>query len=124
MALLKDIRALNASGKYLEIGAGPGILATMIAEDNPNIDITAVDLSPDMVVLAKEHIKEKRLQDRVRYFMGDANDEKTIERLGRFDLVYSAFSLHHWKDPERCISNLWNAVEDNGILYVHDFKRV
>ena len=47
-----------------------------------------------------------------------------MEGLGKFDLVYSTFSLHHWKDPGISISNLWNAVKDNGILYTHDFKRV
>ncbi|MCK4722364.1 MAG: class I SAM-dependent methyltransferase [Dehalococcoidia bacterium] len=44
--------------------------------------------------------------------------------MGKFDLVYTAFSLHHWKDPEKSISNLWNAVRDNGILHIYDFRRV
>lgn len=123
-ALLKDMKALNVSGQYLEIGAGPGFLAAMIAEDNPDIHITAVDLSPHMAAVAKEYIEERKLQDRIRYLVGDATDEKVIRRLGKFDLVYSAFSLHHWKDPEKAISNLWNAVRDKGVLYIHDFKRV
>jgi len=122
--LLKDLGALNISGKYLEIGAGPGFLATMIVENNPDVSITAVDISPGMVSVANEYIQERELQERIRYVIGDASDESTMRELGRFDLVYSAFSLHHWKDPERCISNLWNAVADNGILYIHDFKRV
>lgn len=123
-AMLKDMKALNVSGHYLEIGAGPGILAAMIAEDNPHIRITTVDLSPDMVALANEHVKERKLQDRISCLVADANGEKTMEGLGKFDLVYSAFSLHHWKDPEKSISNLWKAVRDNGILYIHDLKRV
>jgi SAM-dependent methyltransferase len=47
-----------------------------------------------------------------------------MEGLGKFDLVYSTFSLHHWKDPEASISNLWNTVKDKGTLFIHDFKRV
>ena len=57
-------------------------------------------------------------------FVGDAKDQNMMDGLGKFDLVYSAFSLHHWKDPETSISNLWNAVRDDGILYIYDFKRV
>jgi len=34
-AFLKDLKALHVSGNYLEIGAGPGFLAVMIAERNP-----------------------------------------------------------------------------------------
>lgn len=123
-AFLKDLNALHVSGHYLEIGAGPGFLAMMIAEHNPDVSITAVDLSPDMVAVANEYINERKLQGRIHYFLGDASDQNTMEELGKFDLVYSTFSLHHWNDPETSISNLWSAVKDNGILYIHDFKRV
>jgi 2-polyprenyl-3-methyl-5-hydroxy-6-metoxy-1,4-benzoquinol methylase len=123
-AFLKDLKALHVSGSYLEIGAGPGFLAVMIAEHHPGVSITAVDLSPDMVAVANEYINERKLQDRIRYLVGDVGDQDMMEGLGKFDLVYSTFSLHHWKDPEASIRNLWNAVKDNGILYIHDFKRV
>lgn len=123
-AFLKDFRSLPITGKCLEIGAGPGFLATMIAEANPHIHITALDLSSDMAIMAQEHIKEKELTHRIHYCVGDISNEKTIESLGKFEFVYSTFSLHHWKDPEKSIDNLWNAVQDNGVLYIHDFKRV
>ena len=123
-AVLKDIKAFGISGNYLEIGAGPGILAAMIAESIPQVTITAVDLSPDMVAIAEEHIKERKLQDTVRCLIGDASDEKMMAGLGKFDIVYSAFTLHGWSEPEKIIGNLWNAMKDNGILYLFDFKRV
>jgi len=123
-ALLKDIKALNLPGHYLEVGSGPGTLATMIAERDPRVSITAVDLSADMMSVAREHIKAKNLQDRIRCVIGDVNDAAVTKRLGEFDLVYSAFSLHHWKDPEKSISNLWNALRANGVLYLYDLKRV
>jgi SAM-dependent methyltransferase len=123
-ALLKDLQALHISGDYLEMGAGPGFLAIMIAERNPDVSITAVDLSLDMATVANEYINERKLQDRIHYVVGDAGDQDMMAGLGKFDLVYSTFSLHHWKDPETSISNLWNAVKDKGILYIHDFKRV
>jgi len=122
-ALMKDMKALNKPGHYLEMGAGPGILAIMIAEANPDISITAVDLSPDMAAVANEYIRERKLEDRIRYLVGDVSDENMMQGLGKFDLVYSAFSLHHWRDPDKSISNLWNAVRDNGVLYKYDFKR-
>ncbi len=123
-AFVKDMKALNLSGHYLEVGAGPGFLAIMIAEDNPDVRITAVDISPEMAAVAQEYIEKKDLQDRIRYLVGDATDEEMISGLGKFDLVYSAFSLHHWKEPEQAIGNLWGAVGDKGVLYVQDFKRV
>jgi len=122
--LLKTIKALNISGRCLDVGAGPGLLATMIANQHPDITVTAIDLSPDMAVVAGDYIRESGLEDRVSYVVGDVGDEKLLEKLGKFDLVYSTFSLHHWEAPEESVRNIWKAVADNGILYLYDFKRI
>lgn len=123
-ALLKDIKKLNVSGHCLEVGAGPGLLATIIAEDNADVEISAVDLSPDMVRGARDYIEERGLSDRIRYVLADAADEEAMHKLGQFDFVYTTLSLHHWKKPERSMRNLWHAVKDDGVLYIQDLKRV
>jgi ubiquinone/menaquinone biosynthesis C-methylase UbiE len=120
--LLKTIKALNISGRCLEVGAGLGLLAIMVANENPDITVIAIDLSPDMAAVAGDYIHERKLEERIRYVVADASDEKILEKLGRFDLVYSAFSLHHWEAPEKSIRNLWRAVADNGMLYLYDFE--
>jgi SAM-dependent methyltransferase len=121
---LKEVKALNISGSCLEMGAGPGFLTVMLAQQNPDIAITAVDLSPDMATLANEYIVENKLGTRIHYVVGDVSDEKLMLELGKFDFVYSAFSLHHWQAPESAVRNLWNAVEDTGLMYIFDFKRI
>ena len=122
--LVKELRSLHITGNYLEIGAGPGLLATMLAEENQDLCITAVDLSVQMANTAREYIRSCQLQDRIHYIIGDVNSEDVIQKLGEFDLVYSTLSLHHWKEPEKSIKNLWQTVTDNGTLYICDFKRV
>jgi len=122
--ILKDVKALGISGRCLEMSAGPAILATLIARMNPDISITAIDISPGMAEVAEETITEARFQDRIRYAVGDVADEKMFQKLGKFNLVYSTYSLHDWEAPEESIRNLWEAVADGGILYIHDFKRI
>jgi ubiquinone/menaquinone biosynthesis C-methylase UbiE len=122
--LLKTIKALNISGRCLDVGAGPGLLAIMVANEHPDITVTAIDLSADMAAVAGDYIRESRLEDRISYVVGDAGDERLLKKLGKFDLVYSTFSLHHWKSPEKSIRNLWNAVADSGTLYLYDFRRI
>jgi SAM-dependent methyltransferase len=122
--LLKTIRKLNLSGRYLEMGAGPGFLAMLIAERQPDVRITAVDLSPDMATVAGEFIREKKLENRITYITGDAGDTQLPKKLGTFDLVYTAFSLHHWKEPEKALRNLWNTVRPGGTLCILDFRRI
>jgi 2-polyprenyl-3-methyl-5-hydroxy-6-metoxy-1,4-benzoquinol methylase len=122
--ILKEIKTQNISGSYLEMGAGPGLLAVMIARQNAEIDITAVDLSPDMATVANEYISKNKLENRIRYLVGDVGDERMLQELGKFNVVYSTFSLHHWKEPEHSLRNLWNTVENNGVLYIYDFRRI
>jgi len=122
--ILKDIRANGISGNYLEMGAGPGLLAVMVARQNPEINITAIDLLPDMATVANEYISKNGLESRIRYLVGDVNDGKMLQKLGKFNFVYSTFSMHDWKAPENSLRNLWNSVEDKGMLYIYDFKRI
>jgi len=122
--ILKDIRANGISGNYLEMGAGPGLLAVMVARQNPEVNITAIDLSPGMATVANEYISKNGLENRIRYLVGDVGDEKMLQKLGKFNFVYSTFSMHDWKAPENSLRNLWNSVEDKGMLYIYDFKRI
>jgi 2-polyprenyl-3-methyl-5-hydroxy-6-metoxy-1,4-benzoquinol methylase len=121
---LKKVRSAKPTGKYLEVGAGIGILTCLLAQEHPEITITACDFSQHMVDLARKYARGRGLEERIRYTCADVNDAEEMGRLGTFDLVYSAYSLHHWRDPERSILNLWNALKDDGMLYIYDLRRV
>ncbi len=121
---LKKLAILSIKGKYLEVGAGSGTLAAMIAEHNKNINITAIEISPDMITVGNEYIKKKKLESHVGFINGNIEDDKLLDKLGKFDLVYSTFSLHHWENPEKAIKNLMEYVKDDGILLIYDLKRV
>lgn len=124
-SFLDHIKSLGVKGRrYLEVGAGTGVLAAMIAEDNPDVHITAVEISSGMVTVAREYIEEEKLEDRVRFVAMDAADDVMMEGLGEFDLVYSTLAMHHWKDAEKVIGNLLKAVGAGGVLFIHDLRRV
>jgi len=122
--IVKDVQKLGISGRFLEMGAGPGFLAVMMARECPGVSVTAIDISPHMAVVANEYITESNLEDRIQYVVGDVGDRELMKQLGKFDLVYSTFCLHDWKPPDDAVRNLWEVVKDNGFLYIHDFKRL
>jgi ubiquinone/menaquinone biosynthesis C-methylase UbiE len=122
--IVKGISRLGVKGKFLEIGSGPAVLTTMVAQAIPEAHIAAVEISPGMITVATEQVEREGLTDRIALVEGDANDTELLERLGWFDLVYSTYSLHHWDDPETVIKNLLRAVMPGGILLIHDLKRV
>jgi 2-polyprenyl-3-methyl-5-hydroxy-6-metoxy-1,4-benzoquinol methylase len=119
-----DIKQLNVPGHYLEIGAGAGILASIVAGQMPRVKITAIDLSTDMAHIANGYISEKGLLNRINYTVCDIGNGSAMQELGQFDLVYSFFSLHHWKRPQCALDHAWKAVKAGGTLYIWDLKRV
>jgi hypothetical protein len=42
-----------ATGRYLDVGAGPGTVAEIIAGKYPQVELTALELSPDMVTVGQ-----------------------------------------------------------------------
>jgi SAM-dependent methyltransferase len=122
--IVRGISHLRVTGKFLEIGSGPAVLTTMIARAISKTHVTAIELSPAMIAVAKEQVGSEGLVDKIEFVEGDAADASLLDRLGQFDLVYSTYSLHHWDHPETVIENLLKAVAPGGILLIHDLKRV
>lgn len=123
-AFLSNLKTLSIPGKYLDVGAGTGNLATIIAQNNPDIEITALEISTAMVTIGEEFIRNKGLQDQIKFIKGDAVKKETINKLGEFDLIYSTYSLHHWENPRKVIDNLMSNLGDNCVLYLYDLRRV
>lgn len=120
---LKLLAQQKKTGRFLEIGSGPGYQTAEVARENREVDVTAVEPSEDMLTVAKSYIEQRGLSHRVRFVQGSVEDRALIEDLGRFDLIYSTFSLHHWKDPVKGIQHLYQVLNDKGVLLVYDFER-
>jgi SAM-dependent methyltransferase len=122
--IVKEIARRGIKGRLLEIGSGPAVLTTMLAQAIAEVNITAVEISPAMIAVAEEWVESESLGDRIAFVRGDAADAWLLDQLGQFDLVYSTFSLHHWDQPEAVIKNLLRAVAPGGTLLIHDLRRV
>lgn len=123
-AFLNNLESLDIQGKYLDVGAGTGNLAMIVAQNNPKVEITALELSADMVTLGEENIRKKGFQDQIKFIKGDAAEKELLTELGQFDLIYSTYSLHHWKNPRKVIDNLMSNLGDHGTIYLYDLRRV
>ena len=123
-AFLKNLQSMNVEGRYLEIGAGPGVLAVEIARAHPEVEITAVEISPDMTTVGGEYVDKNGLEERIEFVIGDADDEVLIDSIREFNLVYCTYTLRHWVNAASTISNLNCAVANDGVLYLYDLRRV
>jgi len=87
------------------------------------VEIVGNDNSVEMLKLARQELPDN-LKARIRFTEGDVCNLDSIQKLGKFDLIYSTFTLHHWDNAEVAIRNLFSILNNNGLLYIHDLKRV
>ncbi len=78
---LRDV----AAPRVLDVGTGSGAIALAMASEHSGAQVTAVDVSPDALALARENALRTGLADRVRFRQGDLLAGLT----GPFDLVVS-----------------------------------
>lgn len=98
--------------RVLDAGCGTGLLAVDLARQGARV--TAIDLSPNLVQLARERLPEDLGGGSVTFVAGDMLDE----RLGRFDHVVAMDSLIHYSPHQAmaAISALAPRIERSMVL--------
>jgi release factor glutamine methyltransferase len=82
--------ARKAEARVLDVGTGSGAIATAIAVNAPNAQITAVDISPDALAVASRNVRRYRVEGRVTVRRGDCFDVLDGgAALGKFDAIVS-----------------------------------
>ena len=114
---------LDKGKRFLEVGPGPGYQTALVAEKYQPDESIGLEYSEDMIRVAESYVQENKLSEVVKFKNGPVEDRELIEGLGKFDFVYSTFSLHHWTDPVAGIKNLYDALNPGGTLFIYDFFR-
>jgi ubiquinone/menaquinone biosynthesis C-methylase UbiE len=104
-------------GAVLDVGTGPGILLVELAARRPDLWLTGIDLSADMIAAATRNLRP--FGERASARVGDVTGLPFPDR--SFDLIVSSLSLHHWDHPEAAVPELARILRPGGQVYVYDF---
>lgn len=109
----------------LDLGCGPGVLLSLLADLNPDIEFVGVDLSESMLARAESQNK-KRPRPNLRFRHGDMTrlidiPDKSV------DAVVSSVALHHLPDfpsLDRCLAEAKRVLRSDGALGLIDLGRL
>jgi len=110
-----------SSGLALEVGPGPGYLGLEWLKNTKGTALNGLDISDDMISIARKHAVEYKLTDRADYFKGDA--QKMPFEEGHFDAVFTNGSLHEWARPEDVLNEIARVIKPGGIYVISDLRR-
>lgn len=106
----------RASGDTLEVAVGTGLNLPFYPDD---VRLTGVDLSPEMLALARKRAAELGRQVELRE--GDAHALDLDD--ASFDVVLCTYSLCNIPDPERAVGEMKRVLRPGGKLVLVDHIR-
>jgi len=109
------------SGQALEIGPGPGYLGLEWLKKTKDTQLKGLEISEDMIAIARKNATEYGLSDRVEYHQGDAR--KMPFKDGHFDAVFTNGSLHEWAHPDMIFNEIARVLKPGGRYVISDLRR-
>jgi ubiquinone/menaquinone biosynthesis C-methylase UbiE len=107
--------------KVLEIGCGIGTDTSSFAAAGATI--TAVDLSPASIEVAKKQVTAWGVADRVTFYQANAEELKQTIPVEPYDLIYSFGVIHHTPHPEAVLGQLRNYARPGTELRIMMYYR-
>jgi ubiquinone/menaquinone biosynthesis C-methylase UbiE len=100
----------------LDVGTGIGVVPIMLAKSGKFKKVYGVDPSKYMVNIAKSRSKGTN----AKFILGSSRD---IKGVGKFDLIFSMVSFHHWAEKTESLKYLNKFLKKGGEIRIYEFER-
>ncbi|KXT06289.1 hypothetical protein AC578_9130 [Pseudocercospora eumusae] len=107
----------NPSLKLLDCGAGPGTITASFSKYMPSGQITATDLSEEVMAQAREHAASQGITNMT--CQAASIYELPFED-GEFDIVHAQQVLVHLEDPVKAIREMLRVCRPDGIVALRE----
>lgn len=101
---------VNPEWKVLDLCTGKGRFAIYFAKKG--CEVTAVDISKEMLNIAMENAKKEEVSDKITFILGDVEDLSNIKI--KYDLVCCMEALDHIPDIEKATQEISSKIKSKG----------
>lgn len=119
--VLSQLKLFHLKDSFIDVGCGSGNLIIQVAKKYPNLNLIGVDLSSEILELAKKKAVENNLNEKIVFKIGSVENLPFPDK--SVDFILSTLSLHHWEDPKKAFEEIHRVLKDGGISLIFDFRR-
>ncbi|WP_414470190.1 class I SAM-dependent methyltransferase [Methanobacterium sp. ACI-7] len=113
--LMHDDTVYTAGAHVLEAGCGVGAQTVMLAKNNPQANITSIDISENSIKQAKALVEQKGFSN-VEFEQADIYNLPFKDET--FDHIFVCFVLEHLPDPVGALESLRRVLKKGGSITV------
>ncbi|MDO8389074.1 MAG: methyltransferase domain-containing protein [Actinomycetota bacterium] len=109
----------SAVRHVIDVGSGPGVIATALAGHAQQATITALDSSAPLLERARARAAAAEMADRLRTVEADL--DHGLPALDEADVIWASMVLHHVADPPAVLAALYQQLRSGGTLAIVEF---
>ena len=110
----------DAPKTILDVATGTGDVAIQLAALDPK-QIIGVDISPEMLLLGNEKVRQKKLDHLIT--LREADSESLPFEDNKFDAVTVAFGVRNFENLEKGLYELFRVLNKNGKVVILEFSK-
>lgn len=111
---LRRLPPIRPCDRVLDIGCGTGALLQALRQRYPQLELTGIDTSAEMLAVAAT-----KLGHGVRLCLASAQQLPACD--DAFDVVICTSALHYFRDPIHALAEMRRAVRSQGLVAITDW---
>ncbi|BDA70630.1 methyltransferase type 11 [Calothrix sp. PCC 7716] len=120
LTYLKNWANISPQATVLDVGCGTGEFESFILRDNPKQQITGVDISEQMLLVAKNKFQaNSNLYPNVSFQIAGASSLPFANH--SFDIIVSASAFHFFDDPVAALAEMKRVLKPDGKVFILDW---